>query len=82
MCTLLQCIDSLVYGCAIQSDYKAKRLSSHYSSLLADQEAQIETLRDKETSLQKSLSDRVTSETNLREERRQLINVRRIPYMA
>ena len=59
-----------------QNDYKTKRLSSHYSSLLADQEAQIETLREKETSLQKSLSDRVTSETNLREERRQLISVR------
>ena len=61
-----------------QNDYKTKRLSSHYSSLLADQEAQIETLRKKETSLQKSLSDRVTSETNLRQERKQLISVRTI----
>ena len=75
VCVVCVCIeDCFAFG--QQNDYKTKRLSSHYSSLLADQEAQIETLREKETSLQKSLNDRLTSETNLRQERKQLISVR------
>ena len=59
----------------LQNVHKTSRLSSHYSSLLAHQEAQLETLRQKETSLQKTLSDKVTSETILKEEKRQLITV-------
>ena len=50
-------------------------MSSHYSNLLAEREAQIERLEAKETSLQRTLDDKVSSETNLKQERRRLINV-------
>lgn len=58
-----------------QSASKSKRLSSHFSGLLTEQEARIEKLEEKETSLQKTLDDKVTSESHLKEERRRLISV-------
>ena len=58
-----------------QTASKAKRLSTHYSSLLAEREAHIEKLEEKETSLQQTLSTKVTSESNLKRERNLLLSV-------
>ena len=54
---------------------RTERLSNHFSSLLAEREAHIEKLEEKETSLQQTLKDRVSRESHLKREKSELINV-------
>ena len=59
----------------LQSADNSRRISTHFTSLLAEREAHIEKLEEKETSLQQSLVSKVTSESELKQERKFLLSV-------
>ena len=59
----------------MQSANNSRRMSTHFSSLLAEREAHIEKLEEKETNLQQTLDSKVTSESKLKQERNLLLSV-------
>ncbi len=59
----------------VQNASQTSRLSSHYSSLLADREAVIDELSTHENDLKKALQHKVISESNLKQEKKFLLSV-------
>lgn len=59
----------------LQSESRTSRLSSHYTSLLAEREAVIEELATNEMDLKRALEEKAINESELKQEKNLLLTV-------